>query len=219
MVNDNILKQATFWAQVATVVLVIFVGYQIYQSNQEFELDKRPWVGVYHSPELGDLQIRSFINEKGEEITAEEFKKLTMDEKNNFNASLVNWSFTLKNFGKSPAVDIQARAVATAGMKPLKTGFGEFGKKSNLMSGEERVSMFTMPVTNSDAIQKKESNAYISYDLIYGEQYSKQDYRYGITIKMTGGDGYLIQKTWDEKSFDDIKFELLDEPTIISNKP
>lgn len=225
--NQTILIWVGVAAQLATVALVIFVGYQIHQTNQtfeitkkEFELTKRPWIAIEGSAVFGDLQIRSFSNEKNEEKNLEEFNKMSIDEKNNFNATTVQWSVTMKNFGEIPAIEIQGRVLATIGKKPMKTDIEPaiFLPSFNLMPNQERIFFFALPVEFSDGIQAKNNEAYVSFDFIYGMQYSKQEYRYGTTIKMTGGNGYLIQKTWDEKTFEDIKSELLDNPVIITNK-
>lgn len=230
--TDWIIKWGSFAGSIATAITVIVLVCQTNALNEgvhqqqiqtnilqtQFEEKDRPWIGMIDSPTWGDLQIRSLFNEKGEEKSLEEFNKMTIGEKKNFNATLVQWSITLKNAGQTTAVDIQGRAIVTIGKKPLKTDLGEFLPKFNMMQNEERTFLFTMPTWYSERILVKENESYLSFDFIYGAHYSKQDYRYGITIKMNGGTGYIIQKTWDEKSFSNITSELLDEPTTISNK-
>lgn len=175
-------------------------------THKEFESTIRPWIGNTKNA----LDVSKLYNDKNEFQLLDEWKKMSERNRKDFKCTKVEWKIKLKNFGQIPGVNIQGRVLVAIENKPIKEKFGDFGQKFVLMPNDDTDFMFTLDAITSDIIQNSTVVSYLCLDLVYGSSYSKQQYRYGITLLMTGGTGYRIVKTWDEQSFDKIESELLD---------
>lgn len=184
---------------------------QLYR--EQFKVQNRPWIAEV----VSTIAVSKMYNDKGEYRLREQYIEMTDDEKKSFKCTQVDWTITIKNFGKTPAFNAQSRVLPVYDSTPKKKDFGEFGSKFMLMPNNQIEILFSMDATTSNNIQNRSLNPYLCFDFKYGSTSSKQEFRYGFTALMTGGTGYRIKLMWDEESFEKIGEVLLSMESNNSN--
>jgi hypothetical protein len=177
--------------------------------REQFRVQNRPWIAEI----VSTIAVSKMYNDRGEYRLCDQYNAMSDTEKIDFNCTHVDWSITIKNFGKTPAFNACCRTLQSYNSLPEKQNFGEFGSKFVLMPDNKIEILFTMEALTSNNMQNRLVNPYLCFDCKYGSSSSKQEFRYGFTALMTGGTGYRIKLTWDEESFEQLGDVLLDIPS------